>query len=199
MPTFQKVDVASQLLLEDVRDEFHRPLVEAEVRVGMLHAFGTKNEDGELTSPAITHNGCKCAGLAKIVNLRDRALGMPDVLVLVDGDRWPKWDEARRRALIDHELYHFEIQRDREGNAKADDLGRPKIKIRPHDFEVGWFRDVAERHGAASFEVEQASVLADGRGQMLFPWAPEAESEADGGEVVERPGRRVAATAFASP
>ena len=175
MPTYQKANAEQQLLLEDVRDEFHQDLVKAELRIGMLLAYGTRTEDGEITSPAITHNGVKCAGLAKITSLRERALGMPDAVVIVDGDRWPAWDEGRRRALLDHELQHFEIQHEPDSLfPKADDLGRPKLKIRPHDFEVGWFKDVAGRHGEASFEVEQAKTLLDSRGQMVFPWAPEA-------------------------
>ncbi len=31
-------------------------------------------------------------------------------------------------------------------------IGRPQLKLRKHDVEVGWFKCVAERNGAASLE-----------------------------------------------
>ncbi len=39
--------------------------------------------------------------------------------------------------------------------------------MRPHDFEVGWFEEVAERHGEHSAEALQAATLVGS--QFYFP------------------------------
>jgi hypothetical protein len=33
------------------------------------------------------------------------------------------------------------------GQIQLDDEGRPKLRIRPHDFEFGWFARTAELYG----------------------------------------------------
>jgi hypothetical protein len=86
----------------------------------------------------------------------------------VPGDRWNHWDEDQQNALIDHEVTHISLVINRKGILTLDDLGRPKLKMRKHDFEVGWFHSIAERYGAASFEVQQARVLQAEAGKFYF-------------------------------
>lgn len=50
-----------------------------------------------------------------------------------------------------------------------DDLGRPKLKMRKHDVEIGWFKIIAERHGAHSIERQQAKIIFDTMGQSFWP------------------------------
>lgn len=56
-----------------------------------------------------------------------------DGLVWLAGDVWPSLSMNQKRALIDHELCHFEV--DPEGN----------LKMRGHDIEE--FRCIIERYG----------------------------------------------------
>jgi hypothetical protein len=64
--------------------------------------------------------------------------------------------DDEKRALIDHELYHLETKRNKDGQIKLDDLGRAEYKLRPHDREFGWFDSIARRWGKHSLESKQA-------------------------------------------
>lgn len=57
----------------------------------------------------------------------------------------------------------------RKGIVQVDDLRRPKIKIRKHDVEVGWFNIVAGRHGNFSIERIQSKMVMDQLGQYYWP------------------------------
>lgn len=164
-------------LMAEIIAEHYPDLEELEVEVGVMFAFNPKG-------PAVKLHGRACAAVIKINSLKARAEGLPDATITIDGHLWGRGDEKlprrRRIALLDHELHHLVVVHDKNGDPVADDLGRPKLKMKPHDFEVGWFRVIAERHGRDSFEVEQAAKLTDEHGQLLFPWAAktdEAESQ----------------------
>jgi hypothetical protein len=45
------------------------------------------------------------------------------------------------------------------GAVERDDLDRPKLKMREHDYEFGWFAETAHRFGEDSFEFSQAREL----------------------------------------
>jgi len=179
MSTYEKARPSHEVhsIASEIRDQYHAELDEVEVTVGIMFAYGTKSKNGKITSPALKHHGVKAAAIVKINGLKARAEGLPDATIFIDGDEWSKWSEDRRRAILDHEFYHLEVARGGEDDeVLSDDLGRPKLKMRPHDFEVGWFMAIANRHGEASLEVEQAKSLANPRGQLLFPWFEGAES-----------------------
>jgi hypothetical protein len=167
MPTtYRQANVEDQLFLESVRDELEPALTAAEVRVKLMFAYS----DPDDVKPALTHNGYPCAGIAKINSLKDRAEGKADGTVFVDHDQWRDWDEARRRAVCHHELHHFEPQFDKDGGRKTDDLGRPVLKIRKHDWQLGGFGIIVERHGDAAIEKESFIKTAETYGQMIMEW-----------------------------
>lgn len=127
-----------------------------------LLKFGVKIDllsvatDGE--EPALKLHGYPCAAVIRVVGLKERAKGHGDVEITIDEEVWHTSDTAQQRALIDHELRHIALKMDpkNEKQVKLDSAGRPKIGMHKHDLQVGWFRDIAERHGDASFEVQQA-------------------------------------------
>jgi len=41
--------------------------------------------------------------------------------------------------------------------------------MKPHDFQFGWFTVIAERHGRASQECQQAKSIVVIAGQFYFP------------------------------
>lgn len=178
MPTYERAPDSCQDLIDETLAAYYPDLVEAEVTVGSLFAFATTTEDGEKVGPAVKLHGYPCAATIKVNSTRDRVEGKPDATITVDGDQWPGWTDEERRALIDHELYHLELKRDREsGELLADDAGRPRMKCKLHDFQYGGFEAVARRHGAASFEVQQGRALADKYGQLLFSWGDQKQPE----------------------
>lgn len=164
MATYRRANQDLQELLQKLLESYHPDLIEFGVRIDLLWAYADRDEaTGEIQSPAIVHNGYPAAGLCKINSLIDRALGLGDVRILLDHDQWESFNPRTQAAVLDHELEHVILRDER------DDLGRPKIKMKKHDVQAGWFRAVAERHGAHSLERIQAKMVYDASGQAFWP------------------------------
>jgi hypothetical protein len=148
----------------------HQELKEAGVTLDCLFAHAPRNESGQPMGHAIKHAGYPAAGKIRIVSLKDRVAGRADAELLLDGDSWRDWTASQKAALIDHELQHLSVLVSASGAAKTDDCGRPKIKIRLHDYQFGGFKAIAERHGDDSFEVSEMRHVVDRFGQVLMPW-----------------------------
>jgi hypothetical protein len=143
----------------------HESLVYNEVDITLIVAFGT---------PAIRVHGWTALALTRVVNLRHRVEGLGDVEIVVDGDVWPTLTERERLALLDHELTHVVVV-EKDGEVQLDKAGRPKIKLRLHDRQFGWFDDVAQRNGIASQEVQQARRFAEDAGQLYLFDGPHSD------------------------
>lgn len=114
--------------------------------------------------PCLEHHGYPAAAVTRIVPARDRAAGLPDAQIIVDLCTYQSLNARQKIALLDHELYHLE----RKIDPRFDEQGRPALQIRKHDWQLGWFDEVAKRHGDASIEVMQARRLLDQSGQLYF-------------------------------
>ncbi|MCA9137265.1 MAG: hypothetical protein KDB00_10910 [Planctomycetales bacterium] len=149
--TYEKAPATCRRLIDSLLSQYHGALADFGLKVDCLLVKAPVDADGHPTGPALqSKSGFPAAAQISITKLKDRVKGQGDAEMLIDGDRYPKWDEPQLRALIDHELTHLEFT----GN--VDDLGRPRLRLRPHDVEFGWFDAVARRHGEISFEVQQA-------------------------------------------
>jgi hypothetical protein len=133
--------------------------------------------------PSLKLHGYACAATVRATTLKQRALGQRDALIVFDAFTWERLDDDERRAVIDHELYHLQVVSEERGVPfvlwdpvakciatvpKHDDLGRPKLKLRLHDWHLGGFRAIAERHGDAALEVRAFRSTADEHGQFLL-------------------------------
>lgn len=148
----------------------HKPLLDARVTVDLVFAYGTRDEKtGALTKFAMVRGGVRALGIARKISLKQRALGRGDAEIALDADWWDEATEPQRAALLDHELHHIGVSLTKMLQIKRDDLGRPKLYLRPHDYDFGWFAIIAKRHGAAAGEVEQAKRIADEHGQYFWP------------------------------
>ena len=170
MPKFQKCpqkinDLALEILCEF---ETHKMLLDAKVKIDFVFAFADEDDECRKVNYALTKNGVRALAIARKIPLKDRAMGRGDCEVSIDHDHWEAIDDRERRALLDHELHHFAVKIDKRGLVR-DDLGRPVINIRKHDYEFGWFRVIAERHAAASVEVQQAAKMFSESGQAFWP------------------------------
>lgn len=164
MPTFKKCDPTVREMAVALMNEIepHKPLLD--VKLDLMFAFPDfDDETGEPINDALKWNGVPALGVAKIINLKDRAKGLGDAEICLDGFWWENHDEGEQRALLDHELTHLILTK------KTDDLGRPKLKLKKHDVTFGWFASVAQRHGVHSQEVKQAKSCFDVYGQFFFP------------------------------
>lgn len=169
--TYEKCPKAIYEMADKILKEFatHEPLVKAGVKIDFV--FARAELDEKTNKPighAVVKKGMWVKGEAKKIGLRDRALGKADCEVMLDGDWWEQAGEDEQRALLDHELHHFAVKIDERGLV-LDDLGRPVIQLRYHDFECGFFKVIAERHGMASQERQIAAEVMCNMGQYFWP------------------------------
>lgn len=145
---------------------FHPDLEKVQVRIDLLMA-STDSENGH----AVTCGGYPAYAVVRVLGPKERTMERGDAEIVIDRDAYEAMNPATRDALLDHELYHLEVKRDQGGQVKRDDHGRPVLKLRKHDFQVGWFHEIARRHGMASIEVTQATSLKEEQGQVYFEFA----------------------------
>lgn len=84
----------------------------------------------------------------------DRELVPYDFVILLSKSFWysPSVEELQRRALLDHELCHADVARDRFGEIKEDERGRRIYRTRKHDIEE--FREIVHRYGCYKRDLE---------------------------------------------
>lgn len=146
------------------RFETHASITDNHVRIDYLFAFADVDETtGDIVGDALKCHGVKALGVARKLGPKDRAKGLGDAEICLDGDWWKNADEKEREALLDHELHHI------CATDKRDNLGRPVIKLRKHDFQFGWFSIIAHRHGRNSQERQQAKAMMEVAGQFYWP------------------------------
>ncbi len=173
-------DYCPQSVMERVEalvEKHHQDLKIAEVKFDLM--FVSRSDDDEGTKPVLTLHGVPCLAIVRIVPLKERAKGCGDAEILIDRDRYNDSAPEQQDALLDHELQHLEVQRGEDNSIKTDDQHRPKLKMRPHDYDFGWFECIARRHGKDSIEVQQARLMFDQHGHSLFPFAAWAESTSE--------------------
>lgn len=157
-------------LCKTLVEENYDKLAKEGVTFDILMAFAPENEEnGEPTGPAIKLHGYTASAIVSTVPLKNRVKGLSDVEIIIDGLNWEKLNEEERAALLDHELYHVQVSTNSKGETIKDTAGRPKIKMRLHDIQLGWFIDIAKRHGMSSGEVQQAQTIVS-HAQAFFPF-----------------------------
>lgn len=150
-----------------VMRECHAELTKAEVTV---HGLFARDSDKETDEPiqAVKRAGYPAAAKISVTSLADRARGIADAKLVIDAFSWERLSEAQRLALIDHELEHLALKVDNEtGEVKRDDLGRPKLGTRCHDFELGFFASIAERRGKVAIEASEVAAFNEKYGYLL--------------------------------
>lgn len=141
--------------VQEVMRRFHPDLAAAKVTIDVLLAHADPDSD----ECAVKAHGYPAAAVVRKIGLKDRVKGCADAEIVIDGDKIDEWSDRQLMALIDHELNHLEPDRDAKGEFKTDDIGRPKLAIRLHDRQFGWFDIIAKRWGVDSFEVQQAGEM----------------------------------------
>ena len=174
MTTYEQ---APQSVLDDIAAviEQHHPHLH-EVTFAVLMASNDK--EGEL---ALKVRGHRALATIKITSLDQRAAGMQDALLKIDKEHWTDAPKERQMSLLDHELTHLELvdyKVDEDSGQvtwKTDDIGRPKLRMRNHDFECGVFVSVMQRHGTAAVDYQviekmTSSIERQANGQLKFNW-----------------------------
>lgn len=170
MPTYKKNPTEVTMLANAVlaMHESHKPIVDHGVKIDFLFAYPKYDDNDKPVGDAIKQNGIKALGLCRKTSLKDRVKGMGDAEILVDYEWWKDATEAQQMALLDHELHHIQVNA-LNGVLKTDDAGRPVLRLRKHDVQVGWFKVVSERNGVHSQERIQAAAMMEAYGQYFWP------------------------------
>jgi len=147
-------------LLAEVLTKWHADLAEHDVKIAFVRAQRADDE------PAVRHHGYPALATVRVVPLKDRLLKGCDAELLVDESAFRQLSSKAKLALLDHEMTHLALRRDRQtGQVKTDDLGRPKLRTRKGDWNAGdGFGEVCQRHGEQAIEFENLR-LAFGRAQ----------------------------------
>lgn len=153
--------------IERVRTLYH-PDLEG-VTIGALFICDLDDTSAQ----ALTHQGYPAEAVVRITPIRDRVLGVADAIITVDRAAWLSLTAMQRDALIDHELCHLERVVDKDAGVPMCDVeGRPKLTMRQHDHQVGFFGEVVQRHGDDAPEARSAHALMKSSTQMSLEfWA----------------------------
>ncbi len=170
MTIYCRATEEQEAVLQAVVSEHHERLEVAGVTIDLLEARSELDEEGEPNAPALTYGGYPALGITRVVSHRDRVKGCADASIEMDGHWWEEASVEERKALVDHELCHLEVAyEDLEYQIPKQDLGgRPKLRIRKHDRQYGWFDEIAERWGTASQEHQQARQMVEARVRQVY-------------------------------
>lgn len=145
-------------LLQEVREKFHADTRGARIALAWRYRLNP-DKDGHL----ILGRCCKVSDL-------HREFADYDFIIVLNQDVWddPKFDRAKKVALLDHELCHAAPDYEEEsGEHKRDERNRLIFRTRKHDIEE--FQDVVSRHGCYKRDLEKfAKALLDGAQAPLF-------------------------------
>lgn len=175
--TYTKADGESVRFINGVMKFHHQELSKAGVTLDVLFAGNDKGV-------AIKKNGFRVLGQIRKNSLAERAAGSADARLTIDGEWWEAANRQDRTALIDHELTHLELPDGRafDDGVKRDDLGRPVLQLRNHDFEVGGFYEVIERNGVRAVEGQSIARIKSKMEQLEFNWEEAEVIAAHGSE-----------------
>ena len=172
MPLYDPAPNDVSDLVADVIAGHYPDLDQAGVTIGCLQATAPVSKKGIRRGFALNVGGHVREAIVDVNDEKTRTKGAADATIVIDGDRWPDWNADQQRALIDLMLYTLQLRRDKKtGEVLEDSLGRPLLKKRPPDWEIRGYAAIAERHGAASFEVQAAVALKTKFGQLLWDFA----------------------------
>ena len=158
-------------LAGEVMAKYHPDLAEAGVTLCLLMAAArVDGRTGEPRGPAVTLHGYPCKATIKVNSEKDRVEGKADLTVTIDAAAYDDMAEAERVSLLDHELEHAVLLREKDGAVRTDDAGRPRVKLRPHDFQLGGFVNVCDRHKQHAHEAQAFADVHRLLTQKVFPW-----------------------------
>lgn len=147
-------------LVLDVMKKYHYELFEAEISVTVFMAEKIDKEGNSVEEYALVKNGQSVAVQIRKANQRELGLGSGLLIIEIDSLRWDTMLLESQIALIDHELCHFRLKRDKKtGAIKLDGNDKPMLQGVHHDAEIGIFTDVIRRHGMLSIDYKQTTYV----------------------------------------
>ncbi|MEA3265430.1 MAG: putative metallopeptidase [Candidatus Fermentibacteria bacterium] len=138
-----------------VMSKYHPDLKSAGIKVTVfLVKFISRSGEILDNEPVLKSNGHGASATIRRASKSELQLGSGDVIIEIDSFVWREHlREKSRVALIDHELCHIGLRRNKNGKIRMNPNGRPAIELIHHDIEIGLFYDVVKRHGKDSIEI----------------------------------------------
>lgn len=191
--TYERANKAIEAMVQHALEKYHHDLHKEGVTVDCTIV---RKVADEMDVHAMKRSGYPIDAKVGVTSLQDRARGIADAKLMVDGYEWNKATDRQRLALIDHELEHLDLapvkptkkEPNLTGN-KRDDLGRPVLKVRPHDWQLAGFKTVAERHGEHSHEAMQFRAFRTEYAQLNFFGPPDVLAIANGNGKPTKPAK----------
>ena len=171
MTTYEQAGDVIKALVAKVLSQNHPELAKEKVTIDTIVARRESRKEGAIV--ALKKDGHAVLAQIKITSLQDRSRGIADAKLVIDDYGWLRLSDVRKTAVIDHAMEHLTLAKSRASKRngyfsgpKRDDLGRPMLKIRPHDWVLTGFKSVTERHGDNSVEANQFTAFKAEFGQL---------------------------------
>lgn len=159
-------EIANEVLhaqIYDVMEKYHPELHEAEVKVTAFLVSEVTKTGEKIRDHALKLHGQPCVATIRKANQREMKLGSGDLIMEIDEHSWYSDDEdldtATKISVLDHELEHVKLKKDKEGAIVLTPDNRPALRLRYHDAEIGIFFDIIKRHGKASMDFQTSNRL----------------------------------------
>lgn len=160
-------------VIREAKELWHDALCTHDVRIGVLWV---SDKNGQ---PCLKRRGSIfAAATIQKIDVKYRHTGAPDALLLIDAANWAKIKADERLALVDHELHHLMVEETEGGDAKLDGAERPVLHMREHDFEIGGFFVIMDRHGKAAGERKLAEFVVERARQLPLAFDDPASAAA---------------------
>lgn len=150
--TFTECPDAVKRRAMEIARKHHQHLLEGDVTI--FFKFAENPDD-----VALMFQGYPAAATIKINSYEKRIEGLQDATMTIDKVWWDEASEEMQDALLDHELQHIDVRRNKAGAIKYDDANRPCLRLRKRDFQLGGFHCIAKRHGVDALEVQQVEKV----------------------------------------
>jgi len=167
--SYTKVTDDVYKVVDQVMHDHHEDLVDVGATVLCLFAEADIKQLMK-GKTAIMKNGIPCAATIRQTSLIERVAGMADLVILIDKPRWELLDAIGRQALIDHELTHPGVKREKKTQDVCFDAAdRPLFLMDPHDYEIGVFKSIISRYGMAAVDCQNIQrMVSDTAVQLHF-------------------------------
>lgn len=156
---YEKAGQSIKDMVYSAMEQYHPELHQLEPEIAVL-IVRKLDEDGEAYH-ALKCHGAEAAATIKVTSRRRRVLVDFDLEINIDGLTWDSIPERSKLALLDHELTHVVISKDKQGAPRQDDLGHYVFKLRPDDYTINGHFAVVERHGQFALEAQNLTRIHD--------------------------------------
>lgn len=137
----------------------HPELVQHELAVKLV--FVSKLDRDEELVRCLRCHGANADAIISLFRGKQRLYNPGlDAEITIDLAVWKDADERRQLALLDHEITHLELVRNKDMSVRLMDDGRPRYKLKPDDFTLTGFYATVRRYGEHATEQRAVTQVA---------------------------------------